>query len=116
MVRGNGTRVPSRLSPPPLKPFSSSIGLQFFLTTVAFVRRLPYSILRSYFALAFATIPYRAVHSSAMRSKPVPFDDSDYLFELKYDGFRALAYPENGHCRLVTLHGHFGQATVAHIH
>ena len=44
-----------------------------------------------------------------MRSKPAPFDDSDYLFELKYDGFRALAYLENGHCRLVTFHGHFGQ-------
>jgi len=30
-----------------------------------------------------------------------PFDHSDYLFELKYDGFRAMAYFENGTCDLV---------------
>ena len=40
-----------------------------------------------------------------LRSKPVPFDHSDYLFELKYDGFRALAYLENGRCRLVSRNG-----------
>jgi len=26
-----------------------------------------------------------------------PFDDKDWLFELKHDGFRSLAYLENGH-------------------
>lgn len=31
-----------------------------------------------------------------------PFDDPDYLFELKYDGFRAIAYIENAGCRLVS--------------
>ena len=31
-----------------------------------------------------------------------PFDDPDYLFELKHDGFRAIAYFENGECRLVS--------------
>jgi bifunctional non-homologous end joining protein LigD len=31
-----------------------------------------------------------------------PFDDKDWLFELKHDGFRSLAYLENGHCRLVS--------------
>jgi bifunctional non-homologous end joining protein LigD len=30
------------------------------------------------------------------------FDDTDWLFELKHDGFRSLAYLENGHCRLVS--------------
>jgi bifunctional non-homologous end joining protein LigD len=40
-----------------------------------------------------------------LRSKPVPFDHSDYRFELKYDGFRALAYLENGRCRLVSRNG-----------
>jgi bifunctional non-homologous end joining protein LigD len=29
------------------------------------------------------------------------FDDPDYLFELKHDGFRALAYIEASECRLV---------------
>jgi len=31
-----------------------------------------------------------------------PFDGSDWLFELKYDGSRALAYLERGTCRLVS--------------
>jgi bifunctional non-homologous end joining protein LigD len=30
------------------------------------------------------------------------FDDPDYLFELKHDGFRAIAYIENDECRLVS--------------
>ena len=31
-----------------------------------------------------------------------PFDDPDFLFELKHDGFRALAYISEGHCELVS--------------
>ena len=31
-----------------------------------------------------------------------PFDHSDWIFELKHDGFRSLAYLENGQCRLVS--------------
>lgn len=31
-----------------------------------------------------------------------PFDDPDYIFELKHDGFRALAYIEEGACKLVS--------------
>ena len=31
-----------------------------------------------------------------------PFDDPDYVFELKHDGFRALAYIEAGECKLVS--------------
>jgi ATP-dependent DNA ligase len=31
-----------------------------------------------------------------------PFDDPDWLFEVKYDGFRSLAYIENGTCKLVS--------------
>ena len=33
------------------------------------------------------------------------FDSGDYLFEIKHDGFRALAYIENGPCRLVSRNG-----------
>lgn len=33
---------------------------------------------------------------------PVPFDHPDWLFELKYDGFRGLAYIEGGRARLVS--------------
>jgi ATP-dependent DNA ligase len=31
-----------------------------------------------------------------------PFDNSDYIFELKHDGFRAIAYIDSGGCRLVS--------------
>ena len=34
-----------------------------------------------------------------------PFDDLDWLFELKLDGFRALAYVERGQGRLVSRNG-----------
>jgi hypothetical protein len=32
----------------------------------------------------------------------ISFDHPEWLFELKYDGFRALAYIENGECRLIS--------------
>jgi bifunctional non-homologous end joining protein LigD len=35
-----------------------------------------------------------------------PFDADDYIFELKIDGFRSLAYIENGQCDLVSRNGH----------
>lgn len=34
-----------------------------------------------------------------------PFDHPDWVFELKYDGWRALAYVDNGSCRLVSRRG-----------
>jgi len=34
-----------------------------------------------------------------------PFDHPDWLFEIKYDGFRALAYVEHGSGRLVSRKG-----------
>jgi len=36
---------------------------------------------------------------------PEPFDHPDWIFELKYDGWRALAYIEAGTCRLVSRNG-----------
>ena len=38
--------------------------------------------------------------------EPLPFDDPGYLFELKYDGFRALAIVEYGHCTVYSRNGH----------
>ena len=37
---------------------------------------------------------------------PVAFDHPDCLFELKYDGFRALAIVEGHHCQLVSRRRH----------
>jgi bifunctional non-homologous end joining protein LigD len=31
-----------------------------------------------------------------------PFDDPDWVFELKHDGFRGLAYIEAGECKLIS--------------
>jgi bifunctional non-homologous end joining protein LigD len=33
---------------------------------------------------------------------PAPFSHPDWLFEIKWDGFRALAYIEEGQCRLLS--------------
>ena len=33
---------------------------------------------------------------------PEPFDDPNSIFEVKFDGFRSLAYVEKGECRLVS--------------
>ena len=40
----------------------------------------------------------------ARRSEP--FDHRDWLYEVKFDGFRALAYVEDGKCRLVSCRRH----------
>jgi ATP-dependent DNA ligase len=37
--------------------------------------------------------------------RPKPFDSDDYLFELKIDGYRSLAFIEAGECRLVSRNG-----------
>src|SRR5690348_17243228 len=34
-----------------------------------------------------------------------PFDHPDWLYEVKWDGFRALAYIANGECSLVSRKG-----------
>src|SRR5439155_17157993 len=36
----------------------------------------------------------------------LPFDDPNWIFELKYDGFRALAVIESGRAQLVSRNGH----------
>ena len=37
--------------------------------------------------------------------RPAPFSDPDWIFEVKYDGFRSLAYIGSGTCRLVSRNG-----------
>jgi len=36
---------------------------------------------------------------------PEPFDHPDFLYEVKHDGFRALASVEDGECHLVSRNG-----------
>src|SRR5215831_2458438 len=40
-----------------------------------------------------------------LQSRPLPFDDPDWVFELKYDGFRALAVIEHGRAQLISRNG-----------
>ena len=35
-----------------------------------------------------------------------PFDHRDWIYEIKFDGFRALDYIEDGKCRLVSRRRH----------
>jgi bifunctional non-homologous end joining protein LigD len=47
----------------------------------------------------------RNLRPMRLSRRPEPFDSDDYIFELKIDGFRALAYIENGQCDLVSRNG-----------
>jgi bifunctional non-homologous end joining protein LigD len=38
--------------------------------------------------------------------KPVPFDHPEWVFELKYHGFRSLAIIQNGRCQLTSRNDH----------
>jgi bifunctional non-homologous end joining protein LigD len=38
--------------------------------------------------------------------KPAPFDHPEWIYELKYDGFRALAVIEHGRTQLISRNGH----------
>ena len=38
--------------------------------------------------------------------KPAPFDHPEYVFELKYDGYRSLAVIQNGRTELISRNGH----------
>ena len=39
-------------------------------------------------------------------SIPEPFDHPEWLYEVKHDGFRALAIVEGHRCRLISRNGH----------
>jgi bifunctional non-homologous end joining protein LigD len=41
-----------------------------------------------------------------LSQRPDPFDHPDWLFEIKHDGFRALAYLDDAQCSLVSRKGH----------
>ena len=37
--------------------------------------------------------------------RPEPFDDPEWVFDLKYDGFRGICYLEQGRCRMISRNG-----------
>src|SRR5438874_2510818 len=40
--------------------------------------------------------------TAPLRRQAEPFDDPDWIYEIKHDGFRALAVIEQGRCRFVS--------------
>jgi bifunctional non-homologous end joining protein LigD len=48
-------------------------------------------------------LPYQPMPLQKRRS---PFDHPDFVFEIKYDGFRALAVIEHGRTQLISRNGH----------
>lgn len=48
-------------------------------------------------------IPYRPMRLLRVREV---FDDPDFIYELKLDGFRGLAFVDNGRCDLISRNGH----------
>ena len=42
------------------------------------------------------------LHPMRLRLVREPFDHPDYIFELKHDGFRAVAYLQHGESKLVS--------------
>jgi len=43
-----------------------------------------------------------AIHPMLAESITDPFDSADWLFEIKWDGYRAIAFIENGKVRLIS--------------
>jgi bifunctional non-homologous end joining protein LigD len=51
------------------------------------------------------TMPLPRITPLRLGRRVSPFSHPDWLFELKWDGFRAVAYIEKGQCRLVSRKG-----------
>ena len=45
-------------------------------------------------------------HPMPLLKRTTPFDGPEWIFELKYDGFRALAIIEHGGAQLLSRNGH----------
>ena len=46
--------------------------------------------------------PLPNIEPMELVQQAAPFDRDDWFYEVKHDGFRAVAYIDNGHCRLVS--------------
>jgi bifunctional non-homologous end joining protein LigD len=46
------------------------------------------------------------MHPMRLARRLEPFDHPDWIYEIKFDGFGALAYIDEGKCRLVSRRRH----------
>jgi hypothetical protein len=62
--------------------------------------------LRPPFATIAGTLSDMAFQPMPLSRRPAPFDHPEWVFELKYDGFRSLAVIQNGLTELISRNGH----------
>jgi ATP-dependent DNA ligase len=56
--------------------------------------------------LLFCLQIHAASATNAAPKAPLPFDHPEWIFELKYDGFRALTVIRDGGAQLISRNGH----------
>jgi len=78
--------------------FKASLCRLFLVTPEMGSRLLDPAILGTQMSLQIQPMP--------LLKRAAPFDDPDCIFELKYDGFRALAIVERGRAQLLSRNGH----------
>jgi len=59
----------------------------------------------SHSAILIVTVPTQ-FQPMPLLKRAAPFDDPDWIYELKMDGFRALAIVEHGRAQLLSRNGH----------
>ena len=50
-------------------------------------------------------VPVPQFQTMTLGRRPRPFSDPDWLFEIKWDGFRSIVHVESGRCKLVSRNG-----------
>src|SRR2546429_1281896 len=63
------------------------------------------SMLSTCYSAAFPIVQF-PFNPMQLSRRARPFNHPEWLFELKYDGFRALARIKRGQCQLISRNGH----------
>ena len=63
------------------------------------------TLVRARHLTAYTRAMLPRMQPAVLVQQPAPFDDPDWIFEVKFDGFRSLAYVQDGRCELVSRKG-----------